>query len=136
MRGSSIRSCGKALVSSGVASSGHGVRVLGGFRPAIATSQTLSAVALRKQTCGSVIAPDLCIGPVRYASSHASVLTARKTPLYDLHVKHKATMVPFGGYLMPLQYADLGHGQSHEWTRTKASLFDVSHMFVMFSAFR
>ncbi|PSK45360.1 glycine cleavage system T protein [Elsinoe australis] len=37
-------------------------------------------------------------------------------------------MVPFGGYEMPVQYSDLGVGDSHKWTREKASLFDVSHM--------
>lgn len=39
-------------------------------------------------------------------------------------------MVPFAGFLMPLQYADLSHMLSHNWTREKASLFDVSHMYV------
>jgi aminomethyltransferase len=52
----------------------------------------------------------------------------KRTPLYDLHVAHGAKMVPFAGYSMPLQYADQSVGESHQWTRTKASLFDVSHM--------
>lgn len=39
-------------------------------------------------------------------------------------------MVPFAGFDMPLQYADLSHTESHHWTREKASLFDVSHMSV------
>lgn len=52
----------------------------------------------------------------------------RNTALYDLHVKHGGKMVPFGGFSMPVQYSDLGIGQSHNWTREKASLFDVSHM--------
>lgn len=29
---------------------------------------------------------------------------------------------------MPVQYSDLSVGESHKWTREKASLFDVSHM--------
>ncbi|KAL9092304.1 MAG: hypothetical protein Q9165_004478 [Trypethelium subeluteriae] len=37
-------------------------------------------------------------------------------------------MVPFGGYEMPVQYNDLSLAESHNWTREKASLFDVSHM--------
>lgn len=37
-------------------------------------------------------------------------------------------MVPFAGYSMPVQYDDLSVGESHTWTREKASLFDVSHM--------
>ncbi|KAJ5275178.1 hypothetical protein N7505_003723 [Penicillium chrysogenum] len=63
---------------------------------------------------------------VRYASSSSEPLS--KTQLYDLHVEHGAKMVPFAGFDMPLQYADLSHVESHMWTREKASLFDVSHM--------
>ncbi|KAI9684733.1 MAG: Aminomethyltransferase, mitochondrial [Trizodia sp. TS-e1964] len=37
-------------------------------------------------------------------------------------------MVPFAGYTMPVQYADLSVGESHRWTRERSSLFDVSHM--------
>lgn len=37
-------------------------------------------------------------------------------------------MVPFGGYEMPVQYSDLSIGESHKWTREKASIFDVGHM--------
>lgn len=51
-----------------------------------------------------------------------------RTALYDLHVAHGAKMVPFGGYSMPVQYSDLNIGESHKWTREKASLFDVGHM--------
>ena len=61
-----------------------------------------------------------------YASS--SEQANAKTNLYDLHVSKGAKMVPFGGYMMPVQYGDLGVGESHKWTREKASLFDVSHM--------
>jgi aminomethyltransferase len=39
-------------------------------------------------------------------------------------------MVEFGGFLMPVQYTDLSIKDSHLWTRKKASLFDVSHMYV------
>ncbi|KAK3051674.1 Aminomethyltransferase, mitochondrial [Extremus antarcticus] len=51
-----------------------------------------------------------------------------RTALYDVHVKHGAKMVPFGGYSMPLQYSDLSITESHNWTREKCSLFDVGHM--------
>lgn len=64
----------------------------------------------------------------RYASSSAADQSLDKTGLYDLHLEHGGKMVPFGGYLMPVQYSDLGVGESHKWTREKASLFDVSHM--------
>ena len=37
-------------------------------------------------------------------------------------------MVPFGGYHMPVQYSGLSVSASHHFTRSHASLFDVSHM--------
>lgn len=52
----------------------------------------------------------------------------KRTALYDLHLEHGGTMVPFGGYEMPVQYTDLSIGESHKWTREKASIFDVGHM--------
>jgi aminomethyltransferase len=51
----------------------------------------------------------------------------RRTPLYDLHVARGARMVPFAGYEMPVQYPT-GIIAEHQHTRTKAGLFDVSHM--------
>ncbi|TID21460.1 glycine cleavage system T protein [Venturia nashicola] len=60
--------------------------------------------------------------------TYASSVSASKTQLYDFHVNKGGKMVPFGGFLMPLQYADLSIVDSHHWTREKASIFDVSHM--------
>jgi aminomethyltransferase len=51
----------------------------------------------------------------------------KKTPLYDLHELWEGKLVPFTGYLLPIQYAS-GIIAEHKHTRTKASLFDVSHM--------
>jgi aminomethyltransferase len=51
----------------------------------------------------------------------------RRTPLYALHVRRGARMVPFAGYEMPLQYPG-GIIAEHLHTRAAASLFDVSHM--------
>jgi len=51
----------------------------------------------------------------------------KKTPLYDCHVKSGGKMVPFAGYLMPIQY-ETGIIAEHRLVRTKAGLFDVSHM--------
>ena len=50
----------------------------------------------------------------------------RKTVLYDEHVKLGAKMVPFGGFIMPVQYTNI-IGE-HMAVREKAGLFDVSHM--------
>jgi aminomethyltransferase len=68
--------------------------------------------------------------PHRAFSSSQSRSDLSRTPLYDLHLEHGAKMVPFGGYEMPLQYSDQSHLESHHWARNKASLFDVSHMYV------
>lgn len=50
-----------------------------------------------------------------------------KTPLYDMHVKCKGKMVPFAGYLLPVQY-ETGVIAEHMAVRTACGLFDVSHM--------
>ena len=50
-----------------------------------------------------------------------------RTPLYDIHQRHKASFVPFAGYEMPVQYP-LGIMNEHKHTRSAAGLFDVSHM--------
>ena len=54
-----------------------------------------------------------------------------RTALHELHVEHGGTMVPFGGFSMPVQYSDLSVGESHKWTREKTSLFDVGHMYIV-----
>ena len=50
-----------------------------------------------------------------------------KTPLYDEHIKCGGKIVPFAGYLLPVQY-ETGVIAEHTAVRTKAGLFDVSHM--------
>ena len=49
------------------------------------------------------------------------------SPINHLHLSSGARMVEFAGYSMPLQY-NLGVKAEHIHTRTKAGLFDVSHM--------
>jgi aminomethyltransferase len=51
----------------------------------------------------------------------------KTTPLTEAHRAAGARMVEFGGYSMPVQYAD-GVLKEHLWTRSHAGLFDVSHM--------
>ncbi|MGZ3651454.1 MAG: glycine cleavage system aminomethyltransferase GcvT [Bdellovibrionota bacterium] len=50
----------------------------------------------------------------------------KKTPLNQTHIDAGARMVDFGGWHMPVQYSGLS--QEHAAVRTKAGLFDVSHM--------
>lgn len=49
-----------------------------------------------------------------------------RTPLYDWHVAHGGRIVPFAGWEMPVQYT--GVIPEHKAVRTRAGLFDVSHM--------
>ncbi len=51
----------------------------------------------------------------------------KRLPLDGLHVEVGSKMVPFAGYLMPVQYG-LGVKGEHLHVRQKAGLFDVSHM--------
>ena len=51
----------------------------------------------------------------------------KRTCLYDVHAAAGATMVDFGGWEMPVQYPT-GIVAEHLYTRSKCSLFDVSHM--------
>lgn len=50
----------------------------------------------------------------------------KKTPLYGEHQKLGARLVEFGGWAMPVQYS--GVIAEHTAVRTRAGLFDVSHM--------
>lgn len=67
----------------------------------------------------------------RNASSSSDAPRLHRTGLYDLHVASGGKMVPFAGYSMPVQYSDLSLVESHKWTREKASLFDVGHMYAL-----
>ncbi len=51
---------------------------------------------------------------------------ARQTPLYSAHRKLGARMVDFAGWEMPVQYSSVV--AEHHAVRTRAGLFDVSHM--------
>ncbi|AGH98153.1 glycine cleavage system aminomethyltransferase GcvT [Micavibrio aeruginosavorus] len=55
----------------------------------------------------------------------------KTTPLHAAHIALGAKMGEFAGYDMPLYYGE-GVIKEHEWTRTHAGLFDVSHMGQMF----
>ncbi|WBA83283.1 glycine cleavage system aminomethyltransferase GcvT [Endozoicomonas sp. GU-1] len=59
--------------------------------------------------------------------SEASSESLKRTPLYGLHLARGAKIVPFAGYEMPVQYPS-GVKNEHIHTRSKAGLFDVSHM--------
>ena len=54
----------------------------------------------------------------------------KETALHATHCAHKAKMVDFGGWSMPVEYPGVGGGliAEHKAVRTGVGLFDVSHM--------
>jgi len=60
-------------------------------------------------------------------SDTASGASLLHTPLFDLHTRLGARMVPFAGYAMPVQFPT-GVMAEHKHCRDSAALFDVSHM--------
>ena len=56
----------------------------------------------------------------------ATTAPLKKTPLNSRHRSSGARMVPFGGWDMPVEYS--GITAEHLAVRTRAGLFDVSHM--------
>lgn len=53
-------------------------------------------------------------------------MNERKTPLYDEHRRLAAKMVPFAGWLMPVQYTSIV--EEHQAVRNNVGVFDISHM--------
>ena len=50
----------------------------------------------------------------------------KRTPLYDVYQRYGGKTIDFGGWDLPVQYT--GILAEHEAVRTRAGLFDVSHM--------
>lgn len=65
-------------------------------------------------------------GPDSGADGEGAELPPEPLPLDEWHRARGARMVPFAGYMMPIQYE--GIMAEHLWCRTQAGLFDVSHM--------
>jgi aminomethyltransferase len=51
----------------------------------------------------------------------------KHTSLYNTHIKLGGRMVPFAGYMLPIQY-ETGILKEHKIVRASAGIFDVSHM--------
>ena len=50
----------------------------------------------------------------------------KRTPLYAEHVRLGAKIVPFAGWLMPVQYTSIV--EEHQAVRKNVGMFDISHM--------
>ncbi|HEX6479156.1 MAG TPA: glycine cleavage system aminomethyltransferase GcvT [Ktedonobacteraceae bacterium] len=60
-------------------------------------------------------------------TAHDTAATSlKRTPLYEQHVALGARIVEFSGFEMPVQYSSIL--DEHRAVRTRAGLFDVSHM--------
>ncbi len=55
-----------------------------------------------------------------------SEIAPKRTPLYNEHVRLGAKIVPFAGWLMPVQYTSIV--DEHQAVRSKVGIFDISHM--------
>jgi aminomethyltransferase len=63
------------------------------------------------------------------AKSNLSVVPdaeSKLTPLFEEHRRLGAKIVPFGGWLMPVQYS--GIVDEHQAVRKNVGVFDISHM--------
>jgi aminomethyltransferase len=58
--------------------------------------------------------------------AHPDASPLQRTSLYDRHVALGARIVPFAGWEMPVEYS--GISDEHMAVRTRAGVFDVSHM--------
>lgn len=50
----------------------------------------------------------------------------KRTPLFEVYKKYGGKTIDFGGWELPVQFSSIK--EEHEAVRTKAGLFDVSHM--------
>jgi aminomethyltransferase len=50
----------------------------------------------------------------------------KRTPLFDLYKEYGGKIIDFGGWELPVQFSSIM--EEHEAVRTRAGLFDVSHM--------
>ncbi len=60
------------------------------------------------------------------ANDTTDTTALKRTPLYDQHKALGARLVEFSGWEMPVQYSSIL--DEHDAVRTRAGLFDVSHM--------
>ncbi|CAD7928514.1 unnamed protein product [Amoebophrya sp. A120] len=94
------------------------------------SAQSCAAEALSR--CSATPSPRGLL--VHRSFATAAAMPLKGTVVRESHERHGGKMVDFAGYALPVQYAGEGNKQalsivdSVKWTRTKCSLFDVSHM--------
>ncbi|GIY84971.1 aminomethyltransferase, mitochondrial [Caerostris darwini] len=65
---------------------------------------------------------------IQCSKNISSSSAVKKLDLHEFHEDRGAKFTEFGGYLMPISYKDQSIVESHLFTRSHASIFDVSHM--------
>ncbi|MGI9385466.1 MAG: glycine cleavage system aminomethyltransferase GcvT [Methyloligellaceae bacterium] len=60
-------------------------------------------------------------------SEHDEAVRPRTSPIHDVHMENGGQMVAYAGWSLPVRFPS-GIIAEHNWCRTKAVLFDVSHM--------
>jgi len=73
-----------------------------------------------------MLGSDLLLNAEKFSVTTPATAELRRTALNSTHRRLGAKMVNFGGWDMPLEYS--GIISEHEAVRTRAGLFDVSHM--------
>jgi len=66
------------------------------------------------------------IAPTCARLTGVSESAQKTTPLYQEHVRRGAKIIPFGGWLMPVQYISIV--EEHQAVRNNVGIFDISHM--------
>src|SRR5437867_6239239 len=64
--------------------------------------------------------------PLPVLAWRVSDAAEKTTPLYEEHVRRGAKIIPFGGWLMPVQYTSIV--DEHQAVRNNVGMFDISHM--------
>ena len=76
--------------------------------------------------------PSHVVGRRWLSSTATTTESVQSTALYAFHQSLGGDMVPFAGYSLPIMYhketKSSGILNEHLWCRSKASIFDVSHM--------
>src|SRR5579859_5235836 len=67
-----------------------------------------------------------CREQERMTTHDGAVVRLKRTPLFEEHRRLGARLVEFSGWEMPVQYGSIL--EEHDAVRTRAGLFDVSHM--------
>lgn len=73
-----------------------------------------------------MVAAFIDVGKGQPSFTRVSEGDSKSTPLYEEHRRLGAKIIPFGGWLMPVQYTSIS--EEHQAVRNNVGVFDISHM--------